>query len=383
MGEGNAEMPTWAPPTPVVATPEHIDEVAQILAGAANPIIITEHGGRTDDERDALVRTAEALSAPVFEFWNPAYHNFPRSHPLYGMGPVERVLGEADAVLLAGCNGPWHPPHTTLRPGCAVIHLEQDPLRPRAAYWGYPTTHTIPGNLSINLAALAANLQTRSTARPEAAQRWARYTQGVRAEGIEQARQLSSQATNFVPAADLFHQLHDTLPDDAICVDEITAQVPQMIQFLYQRKPLTQYRGWAGALGTGLGTAIGVKLARPQQLVVCILGDGAWHYNPAPAALGFAQEYGVPLLIVLCNNEQYASQTRNLLKYYPDGAAVREQNFVGNVIQPTPDYVKQAEAYGGVGERVQKPHELGPALQRALQVVASEKTFLLDVIVNP
>jgi len=383
MGEGSAEMPTWAPPTPVVATPEHIDEVAQILAGAANPIIITEHGGRTDDERDALVRTAEALSAPVFEFWNPAYHNFPRSHPLYGMGPVERVLGEADAVLLAGCNGPWHPPHTTLRPGCAVIHLEQDPLRPRAAYWGYPTTHTIPGNLSINLAALAANLQTRSTARPEAAQRWARYTQGVRAEGIEQARQLSSQATNFVPAADLFHQLHDTLPDDAICVDEITAQVPQMIQFLYQRKPLTQYRGWAGALGTGLGTAIGVKLARPQQLVVCILGDGAWHYNPAPAALGFAQEYGVPLLIVLCNNEQYASQTRNLLKYYPDGAAVREQNFVGNVIQPTPDYVKQAEAYGGVGERVQKPHELGPALQRALQVVASEKTFLLDVIVNP
>jgi len=383
MGEGHPDVPAWVPPAPVAATPEHIDDVARVLAGATNPIIITEHGGRTDDERDALIRIAEALSAPVFEFWNPAYHNFPRSHPLYGAGPVEAALGEADAVLLAGCNGPWHPPHTALRPGCAVIHLEQDPLRPRAAYWGYPTTHTIPGNLSINLAALAASLQQRSTARPEVAERWSRYTQAIRAEGIDEARQLSSQATDFVSAADLFQELHDALPDDAICVDEIIAQVPHMIQFLYERKPLEQYRGYAGGLGTSLGTALGIKLARPQQVVVCIVGDEAWHYNPAPAALGFAQEYGVPLLIVLCNNGQYASQTRNLLRYYPDSAAVREQNFVGNVIQPTPDYVKQAEAYGGTGERVQKSGELRPALQRALEAVISGQTFLLDVIVNP
>jgi acetolactate synthase I/II/III large subunit len=118
-------------------------------------------------------------------------------------------------------------------------------------------------------------------------------------------------------------------------------------------------------------------------VVVSILGDGAWHYNPTPAALGFAQEYGVPLLIVLCNNRQYASQTGNLLKYYPHGAAVRDGNSVGNVIQPTPDYVKQAEAYGGAGERVQKFSELRPALQRALEVVGSGRTFMLDVIVNP
>jgi acetolactate synthase I/II/III large subunit len=87
-------------------------------------------------------------------------------------------------------------------------------------------------------------------------------------------------------------------------------------------------------------------------MVVCILGDGAWYYNPVPAALGFAQEYGVPLLIVLCNNRQHASQSRNLVKYYPDSAVVREQNFVGNVIDPAPDYVKQSESYGGTGERV-------------------------------
>ena len=194
-----------------------------------------------------------------------------------------------------------------LPPACEVtsgLRRHSPRARPnaaRAAYWGYPTTHAIPGDLSINLAALAASLQTRVTSRPEAAERWAGYTQSVRAKGIEEAHQLSSQATDFVAVPDLFSALHDTLPDDAICVDEITSQVPQMIQFLYARKPFEQYRGWAGALGIGLGTALGVKLARPEEVVVCIIGDGAWHYNPVSAALGFAQEYGVPLLIVLCN----------------------------------------------------------------------------------
>lgn len=383
VGDGYGEIPTWVPPAPVIATPEQIDEVSEILSDAATPIIITEHGGRTDEERDALVRIAESLSAPVFEFMMPSYHNFPRSHPLYGAGPVEPVLGEADAILLAGCNAPWHPPRLPLRPGCAVIHVDEDPLRPRAAYWGYPTTHAVPGNLALNLDALAARLGKRSTARSEKAERWARHSQGVRARGIEEAQQASRQATDFVPAADLFHQLHEALPDDAICVDEIVAQVPQMIQFLYERKPLTQYRGWAGALGTSLGIALGVKLARTDRTVVAILGDGAWHYNPVPAALGFSQEYGVPLLIVLCNNRQYASQTWNVRKYYPDSDAVREGNFVGNAIQPTPDYVKVVEAYGGTGERVDKADTVGAALQRGLRAVASGRTFMLDVIVEP
>ena len=155
MGPGPVDVPDWVSPVPVVAARPQIDQAAQILAHAENPVIVTEHGGRTDAQRAALVSIAESLSAPVFEFMMPAYHNFPRSHPLYGAGPVEDVLAAADAILLAGCNGPWHPPRQPLRPGCAVIHLDEDPLRPRAAYWGYPTTHAIPGSLEPNLEALA------------------------------------------------------------------------------------------------------------------------------------------------------------------------------------------------------------------------------------
>jgi len=156
-----------------------------------------------------------------------------------------------------------------------------------------------------------------------------------------------------------------------------------MMQFLFESKPFRQYSGWDGALGTSLGTALGAKLARPGDTVVCVIGDGALHYNPVPAALGFSQQNGLPLLIVVCDNRGYTSQTWNVYKYFGQGAAVRSGDMIGNVITPTPDYAKLAEAYGGVGERVEKPADLAPAIDRALAAVASGKTALLDVFVTP
>jgi acetolactate synthase-1/2/3 large subunit len=159
-------------------------------------------------------------------------------------------------------------------------------------------------NRPKNLGALAA-IQTRPTARLDAIERWKQYTGQIRAKGIEEAELAARNAVDIEPAAALFRELHDALLEDAICVDETIAQIPQ------------------------------------------ILGAGAWHYNSVAAALRFAQEYGTPLLIVICSNRQYASRTWNVLKYYKEGVAARQGNFGGNVIQPTPDYVKVAEADGG------------------------------------
>jgi thiamine pyrophosphate-dependent acetolactate synthase large subunit-like protein len=107
------------------------------------------------------------------------------------------------------------------------------------------------------------------------------------------------------------------------------------------------------------------------------------YYNPVHAAFGFAQEHGVPILIVVCDNRQYFSQTWNVHKYFPEGAAVRTGQFIGNVISPTPEYAKLAEAYGGAGERVTKPAELDSAIQRALGTLAAGRSALLDVFVEP
>jgi acetolactate synthase I/II/III large subunit len=367
-----------------MAPPAQLDEVAALLARSAEPIIITEHSGRTEGEAAALIGLAEALAAPIFEFIMPAYHNAPRGHPLVMPGTVEPVLERADAIVVAGSNAPWHPPSSTLRPGCAVIHLEEDPLRPRAAYWGYRTTHTVAGDRELNLRGLAERLRRQLPSPPQdRSGRWTAYKRQVLAQGVKDADAALAQVEGAVPAAALFRALHRALPASSSIVDEIVAEIPQMTQFLFESKPFRQYRGWTGALGTGLGTALGVKLARPSDTVVCVIGDGALHYNPVPAAFGFAQEHGAPIFIVVCDNRGYTSQTWNVYKYFADGAALRSGQFFGNVITPTPDYVKHAEAYGGTGERVEKTADLESAIECSLAALAAGRSALLDVFVTP
>src|SRR5262245_49253861 len=240
----------------------------------------------------------------------PSHHNVPRTHPLSMLGPVEPALERVVFILIAGSNAPWHPPHQRLRTDCAVIHLEEDPLRPRAAYWGYRTTHALAGDRRLNLEGLAERVRRGQAAAPaERAARWRAYTASAREQGRHAAEAAQAEVRGAVPAAALFRALHAALPESSSIVDEIVAQMPQLIQFLFESKPFQQYRGWMGALGTSLGTALGVKLARPEQTVVCIVGDGALHYNPVPAALGFAQEYGVPILI---RSEEHTSELQSL-----------------------------------------------------------------------
>jgi len=368
----------------VVATAQQLDEIATLLARARTPLIITEHGGRTEAESAALVGLAEALAAPVFEFMMPAYHNVPRTHPLAMPGTVEPVLDQADVILIAGSNAPWHPPLQKLQPDSAVIHLEEDPLRPRAPYWGYRTTHAVAGDRRGNLEGLLQRIRHHLPSPPaERAERWRTYRERTLAAGEKQAEVASREVRDAVPAAALFRALHRALPESSIIVDEIVAQTPQMLHFLYAEKPVLQYRGWVGALGTSLGTALGAKLGRPDHTVVCILGDGALHYNPVPAAFGFAQQHGVPILVVVCDNRGYVSQTWNVRKYFADGAAVRTGQFFGNVISPIPDYARLAQAYGGEGERVTEVAALDGAIQRALATLKSGRSVLLDVFVEP
>jgi acetolactate synthase-1/2/3 large subunit len=117
--------------------------------------------------------------------------------------------------------------------------------------------------------------------------------------------------------------------------------------------------------------------------VVCTIGDGAFHYNPVVASFGAAQEHRLPMLVVVFNNAGYRSQKNDVANYYPKGNAVRAGKVVGTSITPPPDYAKLAEAYGGWGERVEKPGELRAAFERGLAQAAQGRLALIDVVLAP
>jgi acetolactate synthase-1/2/3 large subunit len=367
----------------VVAPLDSLREIAALLMRSRAPLIVTEHAARAQEDRAALVSIAESIGAPVFEYWMPLYLNFPRAHPLYATDPVEMHLKNADCILIVGAHGPWHPQETPLPENCKVIHVEEDPLRPRAPYWSFPTDYCIAGDVGSNLAQLAALLTAEARA-PEVAgrtQRWHAHNAASKAETAKERE--NARGGERIHAARLFDALHGLLPDRSVIVDEIIAQVPAMIRHLFRERDFTHIRGWAGALGTGLPTALGAKLGRPEDVVVCVIGDGAFNYNPIPACLGLAQQYRVPVLVVICDNQGYVSQEWNLYKYFPSGYALRENNPYGRVIEPTPDYAALAPAFGGHGECVSEPEQLEPAIRRAISAVQGGQLALLDVRLEP
>ena len=145
--------PAPALPSPPAADPSALDALARQLSEAKRPLIITEEAGRDPATVGALVALAETLGAPVAEAWQPYYVNFPRDHPLYAGVAVENMkslVDEADAVLLAECVMPWHPPSSLPKAGTKVFVLGEDPLRSNLPVLGRARRHGGPGRAAYH-----------------------------------------------------------------------------------------------------------------------------------------------------------------------------------------------------------------------------------------
>jgi acetolactate synthase I/II/III large subunit len=70
-------------------------------------------------------------------------------------------------------------------------------------------------------------------------------------------------------------------------------------------------------------------------------------------------------------------------KYFPEGTSVKTNSFYGDVIEPTPDYWKIAEAFDGYGERVEETENLQAALDRGIEAVNQGRLAVIDVILEP
>jgi thiamine pyrophosphate-dependent acetolactate synthase large subunit-like protein len=83
------------------------------------------------------------------------------------------------------------------------------------------------------------------------------------------------------------------------------------------------------------------------------------------------------------NNQGYLSQKSGIPRYYPDGWAVKSNNFSGLHIGPCPEYATIVKAFDGYGEKVEEPGEVRKAVERGLRAVAAGQSALIDVRLKP
>ena len=130
--------------------------------------------------------------------------------------------------------------------------------------------------------------------------------------------------------------------------------------------------GGLGTMGFGFPASLGAKLARPDDLVVAIVGDGG--FQMTMYELATAVVYNIPVKVVIINNFFLG-----MVKQWQDlffGGRYSGVELTGN-----PDFVKIAEAFGAVGFRVTEEDDVEKVLMRAMEI--EDKPVIIDAGVDP
>ena len=368
--------------------PEVLREVALRLVQADRPLVITGATGRAKAGYDGLLRLAELLALPVLE-WRDRV-SFPADHPLHqGFGLASGPLIEsADLILVLDSDVPYVPGQVNLAPDATVIQIDLDPVKEQIPLWTFPLDLAIKADTGRALPLLAdyaserldAADRTRIAARRDVlAQRhasvWADWTQTAQS----QANQTPIGSEWLGHCLD---KLRQETPGLTFVEETVTNQIT-MAQHIGATESGTWFKSGSSGLGWGLGAALGVKLARPDQPIVALVGDGSFFFGAPLAAFWTAQTNNAPILAVILNNGCYNATKSPLLAAYPDGFSARGGDIPGVHLTPTPRYDKLGEVVGAYGERVEDPSEVLPALRRGLERVRAGQSAILDVILKP
>jgi acetolactate synthase-1/2/3 large subunit len=356
-----------------------IQEVADLLIRAQFPLIITSSAGRSPAAVRALMDLAEDMGIGVISF-NPEYMNFPTGHSCHlGFLPDAHVT-KADVILVVDCDVPWYPSRVKPKDSAIVIQVGIDPLYSRYPVRGFPSDLTLQGEPAFVLSEIiraTAHHQGRDEARVAARKR---ALQEIHDDAVRGWQEGARNAAYDKPIDFQWvsYNVNRILTDDTVVVNEWdngmhphTNQLPGS----YFCTPHAGYLGW------GFGAALGAKLACPDRTVVATVGDGCYLFSVPTACHFISKAYQVPILIIIYNNECYEAVKGATRALHPEGWAVRTGRYPLSELQPTGDYEKICEAFGGYGERVETPEQVEPALKRALYAVRQEKRqALLNVI---
>lgn len=374
------DLGTDSVPAPLrIATPRHrpypdpatVEAAVERIGAAERPVLLIGGGANYSGAGAALLALAECLHAPVVN--SPTSRGvLPESHPLVlgssgiiGYAPVGNAISEADLVIAIGSRlsdiqlsrGELLPPEAP------IIQVDID-----AAAIGreYPAAVAAVADARAFAEALLQALEAADTAVPEARREWADSL----------AARYDDWRSEWIASAPDNGMVQPQEIVDALCrqpLETIFTHGAGDHGFYGYMAPVDPPGAHLvstrlGAMGCALGMAIGAKWERPDQPVICCIGDGDLMLQLGD--LETAARERMPIVVVVFNNFRLGSQRKRVEAYGP----------VIGVDHGNPDFAKLAELFDFRGFRVDTPGTFGAALDAAL---ASGAPSIIDVIVDP
>ncbi|WP_414463725.1 thiamine pyrophosphate-requiring protein [Hyphomicrobium sp. DY-1] len=367
--------------SPAGADPDLIAELSVRLLAAENPILITQYAGR-DPEASAIIAELAAFAGiRVIDYLS--VNNISWTFPGFGgFQPTE--LEKVDVGLLVDVEVPWLPSVYKDNPGTYWAQIDVDVLKPASPMWPFPANLRLEGRSARILAQLLNALRKRATPKFkfEATKRFAalKEAQHAREQGFAKlAADPGSQ--NLINPHYICAALGEFLEEDDLVINEAVTR--QSVPAMQIRRPLsgTMISNPGGGLGASGGLALGVKLARRDNAVVQIVGDGTFYFNNPSAVFAVSKQYGLPIFTIVLDNAGWSAVKQSVQRVYPDGIANAHDSFQA-ILASEMDFTKVVEAAGGYGERLTDPAQTKAAIARCLAAVRGGRSALLHACTN-
>jgi len=356
------ELPSRTP-RPTVS-PEELDHAAEILNTAKRPLILAGRGVTLSGATGLLADFVEKTQIPV-AMTLLGIGGFPASHPLnlgmmgmHGEAWVNQAIQNADVLLALGMRFDDRVVGDPKKfaPAARKIHLEIDPSEVNKIV---QVEVALIGDLAGSLRALAPKVSCQDLAP------WHGFIRDLKGDSaVRDIQQLPDSGHLY--AAHVISDLWNLTEGNALVVTDVGQHQMWEAQYYKHdapRKLITS--GGLGTMGFALPAAIGAKVARPDEEVWVIVGDGG--FQMTAAELSTCAQEGLKLNVAIINNG-YLGMVRQWQEFFYDKryAATPMRN---------PDFVKLAQAHGLLGLRVDKRAGIEEVVATAR---AAEGTTVID-----
>jgi len=368
--------------------PARAETIAKSLMEAENPVAFAAYLGRKPQAVAALDRLARACGIRIAEF-SSIDLNIPQDSPCYaGIDPLPLLEG-ADLGLLLNSDVPFVPQSAKRATAMKWIQIDIDPLKSDFPMWGFPTDMRVQGDCAIVLQQVLEAVEARAgdSYRKRVAMRIASWS-GAR-EAAAQRRAAASAnkgASGALNPAFVFATLSGKLSQADIVLNEAIRNGPILHEHIRRTQPQSYVGLAGGGLGFSGGMALGLKLARPNRLIVQVIGDGGFHFSSPDSVYAVAQQYQIPILTIVLDNGGWQAVKSATQRVYPKGIAAETDQFQSRLMSGRQgerrDFSEIAKAFGAFGECVREPEELAAAIDRALAALTDGKAAVLHVHVT-
>lgn len=339
-----------------------LKEVAKYINESSKPFIYAGGGIISANATEELINFAEKLNAPVATtlMCRGAISSEHRLNTgmigMHGSNASNILATKADLIIALGARFSDRViSNRKFIKNAKVIQIDVDPAEINK---NVKVDSFIIGDIKSALQRLTPLLDEKKN------QEWLNTLDDLKV--LDVAKNSNDDVEELTPKL-LFKKLSEIDNGDFIIATEVGQHQMWTAQFFNFKSPRTLISsGGLGTMGFGLGAAIGAKVANPEKTVFNIAGDGSFGMNCNEFAT--AVKYNIPIKIIIMNNNSLGMVRQWQSFFY-------EARYSQTTLDRATDFVKLAEAFGGVGFRVEKKDDLENVLNEALSI---NKPVIID-----